>query len=159
MTTEDLLNYYYRSDTIVFDGRKPALVFNPAHLMGAKVTSDVRDPKSNDLIVKEGKKFTRPVLRQMEQAKVKQVPIVWEEILGRIAAHDIVNPQTKEVIVESNHPITQEKLDLIREKGIHQIEVLFIDESTVGPAKYVVAGSNQLTSRCNFGDLSPPKAG
>jgi len=133
MTTEDLLNYYYRSDTIVFDGRKPALVFNPAHLMGAKVTSDVRDPKSNDLIVKEGKKFTRPVLRQMEQAKVKQVPIVWEEILGRIAAHDIVNPQTKEVIVESNHPITQEKLDLIREKGIHQIEVLFIDESTIGP--------------------------
>jgi DNA-directed RNA polymerase subunit beta len=133
MTTEDLLNYYYRSDTIVFDGRKPALVFNPAHLMGAKVTSDVRDPKSNDLIVKEGKKFTRPVLRQMEQAKVKQVPIALEDILGRIASHDIVNPQTKEVIVESNHPITQEKLDLIREKGIHQVEVLFIDESTVGP--------------------------
>jgi DNA-directed RNA polymerase subunit beta len=133
MTTEDLLNYYYRSDTILFDGRKPALIFNPAHLMGTKVTSDVRDPKSNDLIVKEGKKFTRPVLRQMEQAKVKQVPIAWEEILGRIAAHDIVNPQTKEVIVESNHPITQEKLDLIREKGIHQVEVLFIDESTVGP--------------------------
>ena len=133
MTTEDLLNYYYRSDTIVFDGRKPGLVFNPAHLMGAKVTSDVRDPKSNDLIVKEGKKFTRPVLRQMEQAKVKQVPIALEDILGRIASHDIVNPQTKEVIVESNHPITQEKLDLIREKGIHQIEVLFIDESTVGP--------------------------
>jgi DNA-directed RNA polymerase subunit beta len=133
MTTEDLLNYYYRSDTIVFDGRKPGLVFNPAHLMGAKVTSDVRDPKSNDLIVKEGKKFTRPVLRQMEQAKVKQVPIALEDILGRIASHDIVNPQTKEVIVESNHPITQEKLDLIREKGIHQVEVLFIDESTVGP--------------------------
>jgi DNA-directed RNA polymerase subunit beta len=133
MTTEDLLNYYYRSDTIVFDGRKPALIFNPAHLMGAKVTSDVRDPKSNDLIVKEGKKFTRPVLRQMEQAKVKQVPIALEEILGRVASHDIVNPQTKEVIVESNYPITQEKLDLIREKGIHQIEVLFIDESTVGP--------------------------
>jgi DNA-directed RNA polymerase subunit beta len=97
------------------------------------VTSDVRDPKSNDLIVKEGKKFTRPVLRQMEQAKVKQVPIALEEILGRVASHDILNPQTKEVIVESNHPITQEKLDLIREKGIHQIEVLFIDESTVGP--------------------------
>ena len=133
MTTEDLLNYYYRTDTIIFDGRKPALTFNPAHLMGARVTSDVRDPKSNDLIVKEGKKFTRPVLRQMEQAKVKQVPIAWEDILGRIAAHDIVDPQTKEVIVECNHPLTQEKLDLIREKGIHQIEVLFIDESTVGP--------------------------
>ena len=133
MTTEDLLNYYYRSDTIIFDGRKPALMFNANHLLGAKVGSDVRDPKSNELIVKEGKKYTRPVLRQMEAAKIKQVPINWEEILGRVAAHDIVDPQGKEVLVECNHEITQEKLDLIREKGIHQVEVLFIEESTVGP--------------------------
>ena len=133
MTTEDLLNYYYRSDTLVFDGRKPALVFNPQHLIGAKVGSDIRDPKTNELIVKEGKKFTRPVLRQMEVAKVKHVPIGWEEILGRVAAHDIVESQTKEVLVECNHAITQEKLDIIREKGIHQIEVLFIEESHVGP--------------------------
>ena len=133
MTTEDLLNYYYRSDTIVFDGRKPALLFNPQHLLGAKVGSDVRDPKTNDLIVKEGKKFTRPVLRQMESARIKQVPIDWQEIVGRIVSHDLVDPQTKEVVVECNHEITQEKLDLIRERGIHQIEVLFIDESNVGP--------------------------
>ncbi|HZA55998.1 MAG TPA: DNA-directed RNA polymerase subunit beta [Candidatus Udaeobacter sp.] len=133
MTTEDLLNYYYKSDTVIFDGRKPALVFNASHLLGAKVSSDVRDPKSNELIVKEGKKFTRPVLRQMEAAKVKQVPIAWEEILGRVASHDIVDSQTKEVLVECNHEITQEKLDLIREKGISQIDVLFIDESNIGP--------------------------
>jgi len=133
MTTEDLLNYYYKSDTVVFDGRKPAMVFNPSHLLNAKVSADVRDPKSNDIIVKEGKKFTRPILRQMEAAKMKQVPVVWEDILGRVAAHDVVDPQTKEVLVEGNHEITQDKLDLIRDKGIHQIEVLFIDESSVGP--------------------------
>ena len=133
MTTEDLLNYYYKSDTVVFDGRKPALVFNASHLLGAKVGSDVRDPKTNDLIVKEGKKFTRPVLRQMEAAKVKQVPMSWEDILGRVASHDIIDPQTKEVLLECNHEITQDKLELIREKGIHQIEVLFIDESNAGP--------------------------
>jgi len=133
MTSEDLLNYYYRSDTILFDGRKPALLFNPNHLLGAKVSADVRDPKSNDIIVKEGKKFTRPVLRQMETARVKNVPIALEDILGRVASHDIIDPQTKEVLLECNHEITQDKLDLIRDKGIHQIEVLFIDESSVGP--------------------------
>src|SRR5262245_46920300 len=133
MTSEDLLNYYYRSDTLVFDGRKPSLTFNPQHLMGAKVSADVRDPKSSEIIVKEGKKFTRPVLRQMEAAKIKQVPVLWEDILGRVASHDIVDPQSKEVLVECNHEITQDKLDLIRERGIHQIVVLFIDESLVGP--------------------------
>jgi len=133
MTIEDLLNYYYKSDTVVFDGRKPALLFNPPHLLNAKVSADVRDPKSNDVIVKEGKKFTRPILRQMEAAKLKQVPIAWEDILGRVAAHDIVDPQGKEVLVECNQEITQEKLDLIRDKGIHQVEVLFIEDSSVGP--------------------------
>ena len=46
MTTEDLLNYYYRSDTIVFDGRKPALLFNPQHLLGARSarTYEIRKP-------------------------------------------------------------------------------------------------------------------
>jgi DNA-directed RNA polymerase subunit beta len=133
MTSEDLLNYYYKSDTVVFDGRKPAVVFNPGHLLNAKVSADVRDPKSNEIIVKEGKKFTRPILRQMEAAKMKQVPVVWEDILGRVAAHDIIDPQTKEVLVECNHEITQDKLDLIRDRGIHQMDVLFIDESSVGP--------------------------
>src|SRR4029079_16029515 len=118
---------------VVFDGRKPAVVFNPSHLLNAKVSADVRDPKSNDIIVKEGKKFTGPILREMEAAKMKQVPVVWEDILGRVAAHDVVDPQTKEVLVECNHEITQDEVDLIRDKGIHQIEVLFIDDSSVGP--------------------------
>jgi len=133
MTSEDLLNYYYRSDTIHFDGRKATLEFNANHLLGAKVSADVRDPKTNDVIVKEGKKFTRPVLRQMEAARIKQVPIALEEIIGRVASHDVVDPHSKEVLVECNHEITQEKLDLIRDKGLSQIEVLFIDESSVGP--------------------------
>ncbi len=133
MTTEDLLNYYYKSDNIVLDGRKPAVAFNPNHLLGAVVGTDVRDPKTNDVIVKQGRKFTRPVLRQMEAARIKQVPIEWEEIVGRVAAHDILDSQTKEVLVECNHEITSEKLELIREKSIEQIEVLFIEESDVGP--------------------------
>src|SRR6185437_4518700 len=55
MTTEDLLNYYYKSDTVVFDGRRPALVFNPSHLLNAKVSADVRDPKSMILLLRKGK--------------------------------------------------------------------------------------------------------
>src|SRR3970040_1710846 len=61
MTTEDLLNYFHKTDTIMFEGRKPLLVFKPDQLAGVKAGSDVRDPKSNEIIVKEGKKFTRPL--------------------------------------------------------------------------------------------------
>ncbi len=133
MTAEDLLNYYYKSDTIVFEGRKPLLVFKPDQLVGIKAGSDVRDPKSNELIVKEGKKFTRPLIRQMELARIKHVGIAWEDVIGRVAAHDIADPATRKVLVECGQEITQERLDLIREKGINGVEVLFIDDSHVGP--------------------------
>src|SRR3990170_3883681 len=115
MTTENLLNYYYQSDTIVFEGRKPSLVFKPDQLAGVKAGSDVRDPKSNELIVREGKKFTRPLVRQMELSRIKHVAVAWEDVLGRVAAHNIVDPENRKVLVECNQEITQERLDLIRD--------------------------------------------
>ncbi|MBI2351045.1 MAG: DNA-directed RNA polymerase subunit beta [Deltaproteobacteria bacterium] len=133
MTTEDLLNYFHKTDTIVFEGRKPLLVFKPDHLVGIKAGSDVRDPKSNELIVREGKKFTRPLIRQMELSRIKHVAVAWEDVLGRVAAHNLVDPENRKVLVECNQEITQERLDLIREKGLSEIEVLFIDDSRVGP--------------------------
>ncbi len=133
MTAEDLLNYFYKSDTVVFDGRKPMLVFKPDQLSGVKAGADIRDPKSNELIVREGRKFNRSLIRQMELARIKHVPIAWDDVIGRISAHDIVDSQSGKVLVECNQEITQERLDLIREKGITQIEVLFIDDFHMGP--------------------------
>ncbi|MFQ5849773.1 MAG: DNA-directed RNA polymerase subunit beta [Candidatus Binatia bacterium] len=133
MTTEDLLNYFYKTDTIIFEGRKVMLVFKPDQLLGLKAGRDIRDPKTNELIVREGRKFTRALIRQMEVSRVKHVPITWEDAIGRIAAHDIVDPETHEVLVECNQEITQEKLDQIRDKRIPEIEVLYLDDSRVGP--------------------------
>jgi DNA-directed RNA polymerase subunit beta len=133
MTTEDLLNYFYKADVISFEGRKPTLAFKGDQLMGVKAGADVRDPKSNELIVREGKKLTRPLIRQIEQSRIKQIPISWEDVVGRVAAHDIVDPKSREVLVECNQEISQEKLDLIREKGITQVEVVFFDDNHVGP--------------------------
>lgn len=133
MTAEDLLSYFHKTDKLVLAERKPMLEFKPNHLTGLKAGADVRDPKNHTLIVKEGKKFTRPLIRQLEQARVKQVPISWDDIIGRVAAHDIVDPENQTVLVECNQEFTQERLDLIREKGISEVEVLFFDDSGVGP--------------------------
>jgi DNA-directed RNA polymerase subunit beta len=133
MTTEDLLSYFYKTDTIVLEGKKAMLAFKPDQLSGVKAGGDIRDPKSNDLIVREGRKLTRPLIRQLEQARVKHVPVAMEDVLGRVAAHDVVDPQTHEVVVECNQEITSDRLERIREKGIQEIEVLFLDDSRIGP--------------------------
>src|SRR5262245_5186055 len=134
MTTEDILNYFYRKDTIVLDGRKAAKLFQPDHLVGIKATRDVRHPGTNELLVKEGRKFTKLALRQMEQAGIEQIPITVEEVLGRVSAHDVTDAKSGEILLGCNEEITEEKLELLRQHGIDRVEVLFLDDTHIGPA-------------------------
>src|SRR5712691_332872 len=127
-----LLYYYYRKDTIGLDGRKAAKRFQPDHLLGVKATRDLRHPTTNELIVKEGRKFTRAALRQLEQAGVEQVPIALEEVLGRVSAHDVKDTRTGEIVLATNEEITEEKLELLRARGVDRIEVLFLDDTHIG---------------------------
>src|SRR5438067_11995476 len=134
MTTENLLNYFYKKDVIVFDDRKVSKVFKPDQLAGVKATRDVRHPGNNELIVKEGRKFTRTAIKQMEAAGIKHVPIAPEEVVGRVVAHDIVDSSTGEVIVETNQELTPEKLKQLRDRNIHEVDVLLIDDLFLGPS-------------------------
>ncbi len=134
MTTEDILNYFYRRDTIVLDGRKAAKLFQPDHLVGIKATRDVRHPGTNELLVKEGRKFTKLALRQMEHAGIEQIPITVEEVLGRVSAHDVKDAKTGEVLLGCNEEITEEKLEVLRQRNIERLEVLFLDDTHIGPA-------------------------
>src|SRR5262245_331429 len=134
MTTEDLLNYFYRKDTIILDGRKAAKRFQADHLVGVKASRDLRHPQTNELIVKEGRKFTRANLRQLEVAGIEQIPIAVEEVLGRVSAHDVKDPKTGQVLLATNDAITEEKLEVLRAKGITRLEVLFLEDNHIGPS-------------------------
>src|SRR5215467_8298148 len=146
MTTEDLLNYFYRRDTIILDGRKVAKQFQPDHLLGIKATRDLRNPQSNELIVKEGRKFTRAALRQMEAARISEVPIAPEEVMGRVSAHDIANPETGEVIVQCNEELTEEMVEKLKSAGVKKLEVLFTEEQPGGGPLRLTLAQDKLGS-------------
>jgi DNA-directed RNA polymerase subunit beta len=133
MTSEDLLNYYYKTDTILLDSRKVAKTFKPDQLVGLKATRDIRDSR-NELIVKEGRKITKAAIRQMEAAGVKEIPITLEEVIGRVAAHDVADRRTGEVLLECNQELTTDRLEKLRTHGINSIEALFLDDQHIGPS-------------------------
>jgi DNA-directed RNA polymerase subunit beta len=133
MTAEDLLNYYYKTDTVLLDSRRVAKAFKPDQLVGLKATRDIRGD-NNELIIKEGRKITKAAIKQMEAAGVTEIPITLEETIGRVAAHDVVDPKTGEVLIECNQEITTDRLDSLREHGISAIDVLFLDDQHIGPS-------------------------
>jgi DNA-directed RNA polymerase subunit beta len=132
MTTEDLLNYYYRKDVIALDAKQYTKQFVADHLLGSRVSRDVKDPKSGEVIAREGRKFNKAIVRAMEQARISEVPIALDEIVGRVSAHDIVDSTTGEVLIGTNEELTEETLEKLKTHGVKKIEVLFTEDAPGG---------------------------
>ena len=132
MTTEDLLNYYYRKDVLILDPKQLAKQFKPDQLLGTKIGRDVKDPKTGDVLAREGRKFNKAIVRALEASKVSEIPIALDEVVGRISAHDVANPQTGEVLVQTNEELTEEALEKMRAAGIKKLEVLYTEEQPGG---------------------------
>ncbi len=134
MTVEDLLTYFYPTDTITVEGGRATKKFQPQLLLGLRATHDVRHPKTQEVLVKEGRRFTRNAIRQMEAAEVEQIPIGLGEIAGSVTAHDVLDPETQEVLLECNQELSQDDLDRLIERKVSTIETFCIDESPIGPS-------------------------
>jgi DNA-directed RNA polymerase subunit beta len=132
MTTEDLLNYYYKKDVINLDPKQYTKQFVPDHLLGSRVSRDVKDPKTGEVIAREGRKFNKAIVRAMEQAKISEVPIALDEIVARVSAHDIVDSTTGEVLIGTNEELTEETLEKLKAHGVKKIEVLFTEDAPGG---------------------------
>ena len=126
-STDELLNYYYKSEEIILDGENIVKIADPDLLVNQKAAIDIADPQSGEVIVKANRKFTKAAIRKMAEHNITVIPITTDDVVGKFSCHDIVDPATGEVLVECNEEITPAKLAEIRARQIGSIKVLFID--------------------------------
>jgi DNA-directed RNA polymerase subunit beta len=130
-STQDLLNYFYSTETVFVEkGDKYSKSVEYELLAGQRATRDIKI--GADVVVKKNTKFTRAAIRKMKEAKLERMPIEQEELNGKVAAHDIVDPETGEVVIEVNEELTEAKLGRLREANIESFRILFIDGLNVG---------------------------
>jgi len=146
MTTEDLLNYFYRKDVLILDGKQLAKQFKPDQLLGARISRDVKDPKSGDVLAREGRKFNKAIVRALEQARVSEIPIALDEAVGRISAHDVVDPDTGEVLLQTNEELSEEALEKLRAHGVKRLEVLYTEDQPGGGPLRLTLALDKLSS-------------
>src|SRR6266446_2136878 len=130
-STQDLLNYFYSTETIFLErGGKFSKSIEFDILSGQRATRDIR--VGGEILVKKNTKFTKAAIKKLREAKVDRLPVEMDELVGKVAAHDIVDKETGEVILECNEDLTEPKIERLREAGIDSFKVLFIDGLNVG---------------------------
>jgi DNA-directed RNA polymerase subunit beta len=130
-STQDLLNYFYSTEEVFLEkGGKYAKSVEFDLLPGQRATRDIK--VGSDTIVRKNTKFTKAAIKKLRDSKIDRLPIDLEELVGKVAAHDVVDKETGEVILEVNEEVSEAKLEKLREAGIEAFKILFIDGLNVG---------------------------
>jgi DNA-directed RNA polymerase subunit beta len=111
LSADDILSFYYKYDTITF--HKKGLVtkdFNPDQLEGQKSYQELK--AGGRVIVKQGGKFNRAVIRRLKEAEIDSIEIDPDSVAGMVSADTIVqaservlDPKTGEILVEAGEVI------------------------------------------------------
>src|SRR5579859_5291769 len=132
-STEELLNYFYSTETIYLEaGKKYDKSVEYDLLPGQRATRDIRHPDSREVLVKKNRKFTKQAIKKLQDSKVGKLPVELSEVVGKVSAHDVIDENTGEVLLQCNEEVTEAKLDELRDHGIVKFKVLFIDGLNVG---------------------------
>jgi len=126
-STEFILNYFYNIEKITIEGEKLYFSVDDS-LVGQKAPEDIKDPKSDEIIVKKGRKLTKPLLKRIMDARIKRIVIKDAALEGKIISSDVRDPQTGEIIFRCNEELPLNGLEVAKEKGVKELKFIHVDE-------------------------------
>jgi DNA-directed RNA polymerase beta subunit len=132
-SNEDLLRTFYPVETVRIHKDRFTRPVSKI-LVGTRSADAIELPGGGEPVVKPGGKITRGAIKKLEQAGVAEIPVRREEIVGRITLRDVIDPETGEVVVESNEPLSEEVLERVISLGISELELLYIDNTNYLPS-------------------------
>ena len=148
-STEELLNHFYQKEKFILGVEGVVTKETTEDLLRIQQASvDVVDA-DGVVVCRAGKKFLKPSIRKMlksgmlqeqvrevegkeQKVNVGVIPVAAESIISQVSAHDIVDMDTGEILVECNEELTEDTVALLREKSIFEVETLYIDNVLVG---------------------------
>ena len=131
MSQEDILSTYYSVEKISCTREGKYSMGGKGLMVGIKVLEDVVDSKTDEVVVKSGKKVTVPNIKKLgRMSRSPKVEIDPETLLGCILANDVIDKETGEVVVESNTEIIAEILEQMAQNKVSEFGILHIDEES-----------------------------
>src|SRR5438128_5805288 len=130
-SNEEILRTFYQVERISL--REGDLYWNVSPgLVDRKISHEIRNPKSDEVIVGAHKRITETLFKELLKARVTQVRASLADLEGAVSVADVVNRQTGEVLLEANKPLTADLWKVFAEAGIAEVDVFFAERDEIG---------------------------
>jgi DNA-directed RNA polymerase subunit beta len=125
-TNQEILDLFFEKNQFTLTSKGINMDLVPERLRGETAAFDITVGRK--VIVEKGRRITIRHVRQLEEAKVKQLTVEPEYLEGRILAHDIIDEETGEVIASANDELTGELVAALIESGVKKIGTLYVND-------------------------------
>lgn len=133
MSKEEILNYFY--EVIPYKKNKKGwqAPFCPDRWRGVKVSRDLVDAKTGQVVAEAGAKLTPRLVKKLAADGLQDIQIEAGDLVGLHIAKEYVNEETGEIYIEAGEEITPDVLDTLNHLKVKEIPTLYIDHVNVGP--------------------------
>ncbi|HEY9135326.1 MAG TPA: DNA-directed RNA polymerase subunit beta, partial [Pseudomonadales bacterium] len=129
---EEILNIFYDRNKFILGEDSYKLELIPERLRGDTALFDIKDGKGN-VVVEEGRRITARHVKLLEDAKLTELEVPQEYMLGKVLAHPVIDEETGEVMVECNTPLSLELLGKLTAAKVKEVETIYSNELDRGP--------------------------
>lgn len=126
-TNEDILDFFYTKEHIIKKDGTYFKKFTQETLARQRASFDIKSPVTGDVIVKQGRIFTKRALKQLYDDGLDYIPILESELINKAFAEKIIDEETQQILFRAGDVITQESFELMEEKGLNNFTILYVD--------------------------------
>jgi DNA-directed RNA polymerase subunit beta len=134
LTSEELLNEFYPTSTVIKDGENYKMSFDSDLVKGQRLEFDIISPDDGEVLGRKGKKVSKVLCKKLDAAGITHLPVSRESLFGEVLAKTIVKAESGEVIALCNTELSETLLESLEAEGVNQFEVLHIDGVKYSPS-------------------------
>src|SRR6266446_586613 len=112
-TERVVVSQLHRSPGVFYDhdeGKKYSKSIEYDLLPGQRASRDIRHPDTREILVKKNRKFTKLAIKKLKDSNVERLSVEVADLVGKVAATDVIDEATGEVILQCNEELTESKL-------------------------------------------------
>ncbi len=132
-SADDLLKMYYPVEEIRVVKGKLMRKLDPEIHHGLRCSAEVTEKGSKEPLVREGGKLTRTVIAKLKAAGIKEIPVAPGELVGRAVLTELVDPKSKQKILEKNQRFTADIVTKVLESEVEEFKIIYLDTATATP--------------------------
>ncbi len=128
---EEMIRIFFETNKFALGSDRCLFHIVPERMRGEIAAFDIKF--NGQVLVEEGRRITAKHIREMNKVGMTEVEVPREYLIGKILGHNVVDQSTGELVANVNDEITDALIERCIEKGISEINTLFVNDLDRGP--------------------------